>query len=124
MNAFLRRSRPHCELRESAVVRTHAIRVLDTEDDPLGRDVDQLDWAEVSQAILSLKPREQTVITLRFSEQMSHDQIAGRVEPATDHGAGRAQSSTGEASPSIGSPFGSDHNRVQGLSGEERVMKP
>jgi RNA polymerase sigma-70 factor (ECF subfamily) len=84
VNAFLRRSRRHCELRESAV-RTHAIRVLDTEDHPRGKDVDDPDWAEVYQAILTLKPREQTVNTLRFSEQMSHDQIAGvlNLQPAT-----------------------------------------
>ena len=55
---------------------TRSIRVLDSADQP-GGVVDDLDWAEVYQAILTLKPREQTVITLRFSEQMSHDHIAG-----------------------------------------------
>jgi RNA polymerase sigma factor (sigma-70 family) len=40
-------------------------------------NVAHIDWAEVYQAMLTLKPQEQTVITLRFFEQMSHDQIAG-----------------------------------------------
>jgi RNA polymerase sigma-70 factor (ECF subfamily) len=83
INALLRRTRRRREVLESAVL-TRSIRVLDGADQPGGL-VDALDWAEVHQAILTLKPREQTVITLRFSEQMSHDQIAGvlNLQPAT-----------------------------------------
>jgi RNA polymerase sigma factor (sigma-70 family) len=31
----------------------------------------------VYQALLTLKPRDQSIITLRFFEDMSHEQIAG-----------------------------------------------
>src|SRR3989304_3134515 len=38
---------------------------------------DSLDWTALYQAILGLSLREQTIIVLRFFEQLSHEQIAG-----------------------------------------------
>ena len=75
--------RLHRALLESAV-KDRAIRVIDNVERSAD-DVTHLDWAKLHQAILTLKPREQTIITLRFSEQMSHDQIAGvlNLQPAS-----------------------------------------
>ena len=39
-------------------------------------NIETLDWPALYQAILSLKPREQSILHLRFFEQMSHEQIA------------------------------------------------
>ncbi len=39
-------------------------------------NVDHLDWPTVYEAILRLKPREQTLITLRYMQDLPHDQIA------------------------------------------------
>ena len=48
-------------------------------------DVETLDWPVLYQAILSLKPRDQAILVLRFFEQMSHEEIAGMFgeRPAT-----------------------------------------
>ena len=74
VNAYVRRTRRRRELLESAA-RTGAIRVADSAD-RLKEKVDSLDWPTLYRAILGLAPREQTIITLRFFEQMSHDEIA------------------------------------------------
>jgi RNA polymerase sigma-70 factor (ECF subfamily) len=39
-------------------------------------EFEALDWPTLYEAIMSLKPREQSMIALRFFEQMSHAQIA------------------------------------------------
>ncbi len=39
-------------------------------------DVEKLDWPVLYRAILSLKPRDQAILYLRFFEKMSHEQIA------------------------------------------------
>ena len=74
VNAYVRRTRRRRELLESAA-RTGAIRVADSADRPK-QEVDPFGWPALYQAILGLAPREQTIITLRFFEQMSHDEIA------------------------------------------------
>ena len=38
---------------------------------------DRLDWPTVYTAVLALRPREQSIIGLRFFEGMSHEQIGG-----------------------------------------------
>ena len=75
VNAYVRRTRRRRELLESAA-RTGAVRVVDTTDSA-DRQLDAFDWPTLYQAILGLKPRQQTIITLRFFEQMSHEEIAG-----------------------------------------------
>jgi len=40
-------------------------------------DFSELDWPTLYQAILKLKPQHQTIITLRFFENMEFEQIAG-----------------------------------------------
>ena len=40
---------------------------------------DHLDWPAVYEAILQLKPRDQTLITLRYMQELPHAQIAGIV---------------------------------------------
>ena len=75
VNAYVRRTRRRRELLESAA-RSSAIRVADSGDRPR-QEVDMLDWPTLYQAILGLAPREQTILTLRFFEQMSHEEIAG-----------------------------------------------
>jgi len=40
---------------------------------------DHLDWPVVYEAILQLKPRDQTLITLRYMQELPHEQIAGIV---------------------------------------------
>jgi RNA polymerase sigma-70 factor (ECF subfamily) len=83
VNAYVRRTKRRRELLESAV-RASAIRVMDG---PNGRahQADAVDWPSVYQAILSLKPREQSIIALRFFEGLSYDEIAGVLDrrPAT-----------------------------------------
>ena len=74
VNAHVRRTQRRKELLASAV-RAKAIRVVDAADQP-GGEVDSLDWPTLYEAILSLRPREQSIITLRFFEGMPHNQIA------------------------------------------------
>jgi RNA polymerase sigma-70 factor (ECF subfamily) len=83
VNAFLRRTKRHRALLESAV-QNQTIRLVDNENASEGK-VDHLDWPAIQEAILTLKPREQTVLIHRFSEQMSYDEIAGvlKLQPAT-----------------------------------------
>ena len=74
INATIRRMKRHEELLESAV---HS-GAVHSGSGPGGPDnLDALDWPMLSRAIRRLKPREQTIIALRFFEQMSHEQIAG-----------------------------------------------
>ncbi len=46
---------------------------------------DQPDWPTLYQAILKLKPKHQTIITLRFFENLEFEQIAKiiKARPAT-----------------------------------------
>jgi RNA polymerase sigma-70 factor (ECF subfamily) len=74
VNAFVRRTKRREQLLESAT-RSRAIGLAGETDDS-GAEVNALDWPVLYQAILSLKPREQAIITLRFFEQLSHEDIA------------------------------------------------
>jgi len=48
-------------------------------DAPDVSDAVELDWPAVYQAIMKLNPQEQTIVTLRFLEQLSFAEIAGIV---------------------------------------------
>jgi RNA polymerase sigma-70 factor (ECF subfamily) len=74
VNAYVRRTRRRRELLEAAV-RSRAIRTLHFPGTAGGGE-DALDWPTLYQEILRLKPREQSIITLRFFEQMTHKEIA------------------------------------------------
>lgn len=41
--------------------------------------IEMLDWPAVYQAILELEPRDQTIVTLRFFADLSHDEIGSIV---------------------------------------------
>ncbi len=45
--------------------------------------VERLDWPVLCRAILTLKPRDQALLHLRFFERMSHEQIAGVLQERT-----------------------------------------
>jgi RNA polymerase sigma-70 factor (ECF subfamily) len=46
-------------------------------------DVERLDWPVLYRAILTLKPRDQAILHLRFFEKMSHEQIADVLQERT-----------------------------------------
>lgn len=73
INAYLRQNQRRSRLLEEAV-HSRAIQVAD----PAARSAGQtlLDWPRVYAALLTLKPREQSITTLRFFEDMPHEQIA------------------------------------------------
>lgn len=74
INAHLRSYKRRKELLESAA-RSNRIGSHETVD-----QTDHLDWPTVYEAILQLKPRDQTLITLRYMQELPHDQIAGIVD--------------------------------------------
>jgi RNA polymerase sigma-70 factor, ECF subfamily len=75
VNAYLRQSKRRRALLESAA---RSGTLAASVHSPAGNaGVETLDWPTLYQAILSLKPREQAILHLRFFEQMSHDEIAG-----------------------------------------------
>jgi RNA polymerase sigma-70 factor (ECF subfamily) len=77
INAYLRQSRRRsCLLEEAA--RRKGIHLVDLSAGPAS--LAEIDWPRVYQALLTLKPRDQSIITLRFFEDMSHEQIAGSLD--------------------------------------------
>jgi RNA polymerase sigma-70 factor (ECF subfamily) len=71
INEYVRSYERRKELLETAA---HSRRLGKTE--TVDR-TDHLDWPAVYEAILQLKPRDQTLITLRYMQELPHDQIAG-----------------------------------------------
>lgn len=73
INEHLRSKERRSRLLESAV---HSKRIGSsaTQD-----STDHLDWPVVFEAILDLQPRDQTLIALRYMQELPHDQIAGIV---------------------------------------------
>ena len=74
INAYLERSQRRSRLLEEAA-RQKAIHVVDQSATSVS--LSELDWPRVYETLLKLEPREQSIITLRFFEDMSHDRIAG-----------------------------------------------
>jgi RNA polymerase sigma-70 factor (ECF subfamily) len=73
INAYLRQSERRGRLLEDAA-RRKAIHVVEQSARPVA--VTTLDWPRVYEALLTLKPRDQAIVTLRFFDDMSHEQIA------------------------------------------------
>jgi RNA polymerase sigma-70 factor (ECF subfamily) len=74
INAYLRKSRRRRALLEQAVEQK-AIAA----EEGTGPDedfYDRLDWPVVYEAMMQLKPREQSLLTLRYFEGFSHEEIA------------------------------------------------
>jgi RNA polymerase sigma-70 factor (ECF subfamily) len=82
VNAYVRQAKRRSVLLESAA-RSGSLAAADSPSRPA--DVEILDWPALYQAMLSLKPRDQAILVLRFFEQMSHEQIAAVLHerPAT-----------------------------------------
>lgn len=74
INDYLRSYARRKELLEAAA---HSRRIGQTETID---STDHLDMPAVYEAILQLKPRDQTLITLRYIQELPHDQIAGIVD--------------------------------------------
>ncbi|MGB1124502.1 MAG: RNA polymerase sigma factor [Phycisphaeraceae bacterium] len=74
VNEYLRNFSRRKELLESAA-QTKRIGSGPTHD-----NTDHLDWPAVYEAILQLKPRDQALITLRYMQELPHEQIAGIVD--------------------------------------------
>ncbi|MHC4403454.1 MAG: RNA polymerase sigma factor [Planctomycetota bacterium] len=72
VNAHLRRTKRRKRLWDAAA----RAKALPAPVDHSADGLDALDWPTVYQAILSLKPREQSIIALRFFEGMPYEQIA------------------------------------------------
>jgi RNA polymerase sigma-70 factor (ECF subfamily) len=66
-NAYIRKSSRRKQLLSEAT----ASLCAETADCP-----DKLDWPQLYSAILKLKPKDQTIIILRFFENMNYEQIA------------------------------------------------
>lgn len=73
INEHVRSFERRRELLEAAA-RSRRIDAQPTTDDQAS--VDRLDWPAVYDAILQLKPLEQTLISLRYMQDLPHDQIA------------------------------------------------
>jgi RNA polymerase sigma-70 factor, ECF subfamily len=71
VNAYVRQSKRRRGLLEEAA---RSGKLSAAVADQAGAE--SLDWPALYQAILSLKPRDQAIVHLRFFEQMSHEQIA------------------------------------------------
>lgn len=74
INAYLRQNHRRARLLEEAA-RQRTIRVA--EPSAKSDHLAALDWPRVYEAILTLNPRDQAIVTLRFFDGMSHEQIAG-----------------------------------------------
>ena len=74
INAYLRQTQRRARLLDEAA-RRKAIRVVDQS--ASSTSLGALDWPRVYEALLTLKPRDQSIVTLRFFDTMSHEQIAG-----------------------------------------------
>jgi RNA polymerase sigma-70 factor, ECF subfamily len=73
INAYLRQSQRRSRLLDEAI-RRKAIRVVDQA--ARSAHLAPIDWPRVYEALLALEPRDQSIVTLRFFEDMPHDQIA------------------------------------------------
>lgn len=73
INEYVRSFERRKELLEAAA-HTRRIGKAETVD-----RTEHLDWPAVYDAILQLKPRDQALITLRYMQELPHDQIAGIV---------------------------------------------
>ena len=74
VNAYLRKSRRRQGLIEKAVQQ----KTIGAEQnqDPSEDAYDPLDWPTIQQALLNLKPRDQSIVSLRYFEGLSHEEIA------------------------------------------------
>ena len=68
-NAYLRKTSRRNKLLAQAGRSMTAIDTNNTDDSP------RPDWPSLYQAILKLKPKQQTIVTLRFFENLDFDQI-------------------------------------------------
>jgi RNA polymerase sigma-70 factor (ECF subfamily) len=74
VNAHLRQARRRQELWEAAARGRHGNRGSGWHSSPA--DNNRLDWPVVYQALLELDERDQTIVTLRFFADLSHEEIA------------------------------------------------
>jgi len=74
INAYLRQSQRRSRLLAEAI-RQKAIHVVDQS--APSANLAALDWPRLYEALLTLEPRDQSIVTLRFFEDMAHEQIAG-----------------------------------------------
>ena len=109
-----RKSRRRVKLWQVATARGHFDRPV--EGHPLDADFDRLDWPVVRDAIAQLDEREQTIVSLRFFADCSHEEIADVVEAnvgavrtalsrAHWHGCGKSWSRWARPSKPAGRPF-------------------
>lgn len=79
VNAYIRINKRRRQLLESAAQMRMFERSVSSQ------PADMLDWPALYEAILDLKPRDQAIITLRFFESLSHEQIASilNIKPVT-----------------------------------------
>jgi len=73
VNAYIRQTRRRQELwdaaaRDGRIAPDHGLPA-----------VEHLDWPAVYRAVLDLDPRDQTILTLRYFADLSHDEIGGVV---------------------------------------------
>jgi len=73
INAQVRRTRRRNKLLRNAVERD-TLRI--SEADAASQDSESLDWLVLHRTIVELDPRDQAIVTLRFFEEMSHNEIA------------------------------------------------
>jgi len=73
VNSHVRRTRRRGELIQQAIERGK-LRSVSTNDSP--RSTGAPDWNECYQAINQLRVREQSIVILRFIEELSHEEIA------------------------------------------------
>jgi RNA polymerase sigma-70 factor (ECF subfamily) len=76
VNAHLRQSRRRGELLKAAA---EGGQLAGANPDPTSAEHDRLDWPTVYAALLELDEREQTIVTLRFFGDCSHEEIAAVV---------------------------------------------
>ena len=74
INAYVRQTKWRRVLLESAA-RSGALTA--SMNSPRPTEIEPLDWPALYQAMLTLRPRDQAILVLRFFEQMSHEEIAG-----------------------------------------------
>lgn len=77
INAQVRRTRRRDELLRDAAERD-ALRTSDVVDSR--PNIESLDWPLLYQTIAQLELRDQTIVTLRFFEEMSHNEIAATLD--------------------------------------------
>ncbi len=75
-NAYVRKT----SRRRKLFARAAALRAASQESNQAGRE--ELDWPSLYAAILKLKPEHQTIVTLRFFENLSYEEIAQIVDTA------------------------------------------